>query len=252
MNNYLAICCIVKNEIDLNEWIEYHLNIGVDKIFIFDNNSDIPIKSNNPKVEVNIYKDYYKQMQCYADFIRNFTFDKIYYKWVAFIDCDEFIVCNNDLKSFLNQYENYGAIAINWQMFGSSWHKIRQNNILSNYLFKATSDNPVNKHVKCVVNMQYVIAKPYWNPHNFFYKDSKRAINSKFDIVSDAFSNEVCIDDIQLNHYYLKSWEDWLMKVERGRADLNEKRTEKEFFELEKEYNLIYDSKIFTKTLEIK
>ena len=34
-----AICAIAKNEnLYLKEWVEYHKNIGINKIFIYDNN----------------------------------------------------------------------------------------------------------------------------------------------------------------------------------------------------------------------
>ena len=36
----------------LQFWIQYHLGIGVDHIFIYDNESDTPIVVENPKVTV--------------------------------------------------------------------------------------------------------------------------------------------------------------------------------------------------------
>jgi len=35
----IAICAIVKNEnLYLRDWVEYHKNLGISKIFIYDNN----------------------------------------------------------------------------------------------------------------------------------------------------------------------------------------------------------------------
>lgn len=40
---YLAMCLVVKDqEDDLREWVDYHHSIGVEKFYIFDDNSSIP------------------------------------------------------------------------------------------------------------------------------------------------------------------------------------------------------------------
>ena len=40
----LALCCIVKDEDEyLQEWIKYHLKIGVQHFFIYDNESKTPV-----------------------------------------------------------------------------------------------------------------------------------------------------------------------------------------------------------------
>lgn len=40
---YLAMCLVVKNQgDDLREWVDYHRSIGVEKFYIFDDNSTIP------------------------------------------------------------------------------------------------------------------------------------------------------------------------------------------------------------------
>jgi hypothetical protein len=41
-DGYVGICAIVKNQYqDLREWIEYHQYIGVQKIYVYDNNSTV-------------------------------------------------------------------------------------------------------------------------------------------------------------------------------------------------------------------
>ena len=42
--NYLAICAIVKDENDyLPEWLDYHFRLGVEKIYLYDDDSLIPV-----------------------------------------------------------------------------------------------------------------------------------------------------------------------------------------------------------------
>ncbi len=41
---YLAICAIVKDQhLDLLEWIEWHRCLGVQRFYIYDNNSTVPL-----------------------------------------------------------------------------------------------------------------------------------------------------------------------------------------------------------------
>ena len=65
-----AICAIAKNENDyINEWCKYHLNLGFDEIYIFDNNKDM-IKDN---------KSFTTQYRCYHD-LKAQKVIKVYYK----------------------------------------------------------------------------------------------------------------------------------------------------------------------------
>ena len=41
---YIAICLIVRDQNeDLREWVMYHQAIGVEKFYIFDDNSSVPV-----------------------------------------------------------------------------------------------------------------------------------------------------------------------------------------------------------------
>lgn len=45
------------------------------------------------------------------------------HRWMGFIDADEFVVLTDgtpDLPTLLRDYEDHGALALNWRMFGSS------------------------------------------------------------------------------------------------------------------------------------
>ncbi len=53
VSEYLAICAIVKNEPDIVEWIEYHKRMGVEKFYIYDNNSAPPV--------INLISNYAKE-----------------------------------------------------------------------------------------------------------------------------------------------------------------------------------------------
>lgn len=51
-DGYVALCVIVKNQAaDLQEWLQYHRFIGVEKVYLYDNNSTVGY-SCAPKAEV--------------------------------------------------------------------------------------------------------------------------------------------------------------------------------------------------------
>ena len=66
-------------------------------------------------------------------------------KWLIIIDADEFILpkkCNT-LRHFLNDYNDFHALGINWIMFGSNNHlkkqfDYRMNMIIQKYILKHT------------------------------------------------------------------------------------------------------------------
>lgn len=122
----VAICAIAKREnLYVNEWVNYHLNLGFDKIYLYDNNDeDYPFVgnyiSNLDKVEIikwNIDSNrFINQELSYRHFIENYS---QLYDWVAFIDIDEFIHIDTlDVKDFLSRFSGEDNIALNWHIYG--------------------------------------------------------------------------------------------------------------------------------------
>ena len=75
MKYYLSLCCIIKNERNLEEFIIYYILLGVEHIYIYDNESNFPIKD---RLNSFFYKKYctiinypgkYKQIDAYNDCI---------------------------------------------------------------------------------------------------------------------------------------------------------------------------------------
>ena len=44
------------------------------------------------------------------------------FEWIAFLDVDEFLVLKNknDVNSWLNCYDKYDAVGVNWRYYGSN------------------------------------------------------------------------------------------------------------------------------------
>ena len=178
---YLSIAAIYKDEPDIKEWLEYHLLAGVERFYLYDNES-----SDNSKELLKPYIDkgivvyrYFPgncmQLPAYRDAVYNYKNET---EWMAIIDLDEYIVPvqEYDIKSVLRKYEQYPALGINWVMYDSNGHKVRPKNklIIEAYTRVCKDYNLEDNHqIKSIVKPAEV--KFIENPHFCFYKNKKTA-----------------------------------------------------------------------------
>jgi hypothetical protein len=224
----LCICCIIKDEDYLEEFIIFHYLQGVQHFFIYDNESKIPlIKRLNHYFYKKLctiidFPGKVKQMLAYNHCLINYGKDT---KWMAFIDGDEFILPKNDKKliDFLKYYESYSAIAINWIIFGSNFNDYKKNGLLlENYTL---CNNKIDGHFKTICKPNDV--KEITNPHFLILKETNNGyVDCKKNILNleQPFNFNYTTDIIQINHYWGKSYQELKTKIEKGRADNTEKR----------------------------
>ncbi len=222
---YLSIGAIFKNEKPyLKEWLEYHLLIGVERFYLYDNGStDNPLEVLEPyiKTGIVIYKQVSTpamQMPVYNDAIYK---SKNETKWLALIDLDEFIVPKEtkNLKIFLKKYEKYPSLCINWINFDSNGFKSKpQGLVIENYTRVYLNDNhPENLHVKTILQPLQVYSCN--NPHYAFYKNFKFGVNENYKKVFGPFTTKNSVSKIQINHYCSKSLEEYMLKLNKGHCD---------------------------------
>lgn len=233
----IAICaCIKDEEQNLEEWLDYHISIGVGKFYIYDNGSTDNTKKilgNYPGIKY-FYCEGPIQLPAYANCLQNANDD-----WVGFIDLDEFVVpMEKSLPEILENYDQYAGLAINWVIYGSSGHKIRPaGNVKDNYLYRSEYSFNINKHVKCFVKPK-LISFPT-TPHSFRCKENQ-IVNENFEPVNGPFSS-FSGNKIRINHYYCKSLEDFTNKIKRGRADSEINTRNFEQFQIH-DKNDVYDN----------
>jgi hypothetical protein len=214
-----ALVCIAKNEDHyIQEWIDYHLKLGFDKIIIYQNNWRWSGETENViKID---FDGELKQTPSYNHFIEHNLNN---YDWVAFFDVDEFLVLkkHNSIVEFLNDYNDYEAVGINWALFGNNGH----NKILDDYsvIKRFTKrQSSVNPHVKCIVKLH---RKFYMGVHSpdLNWVDTNKKLNY------GPFNSDGDYSIAQLNHYFCKTEEEFLLKCERGRSDITPKRNMSEY-----------------------
>lgn len=217
----IALVCIARNEDRyIDEWIDYHFKLGVDEIFIYENEWKSNVK--RERVHTIPFDGKSKQVYAYNDFIfrRSEGFE-----WVIFIDVDEFLCLNkhNSIQEFLRDYGNLpdeaDAIAINWMVFGDN-NAPSEGSVLERFTRRAIEPE---RNVKLIMklNGDRLMLGPH---HSYgFWIDT----NGYIGIGQNNFKG-TC-DVAQINHYYCKTKKEYDEKVERGRADWYIPRNDADF-----------------------
>lgn len=229
----LSVCAIVKNEAPyIEEWLNYHMLVGVKRFYIYDNESTDNLKEVlAPYIAQGlvIYKYYpgeAKQMSAYNECIKEY---KDMTEWLAFIDVDEFIIPTekDNIPEFLKEFKNCPGVGINWISFdGNGYKKQPDGGVLENYTRVHYDDQfSSNHHIKSIVRPTMV--EKYTNPHYAIYVDGENAVDENgaelkgctyCDVHPKAYTDVVSVNKIRINHYYCKSEEEYKAKLARGRA----------------------------------
>jgi hypothetical protein len=232
----LSICAIFKDDIPyLKEWIEFHLEQGVEHFYLYDNNPNpenlssihayiqnqvvdiIPWRfshQNNPVTWAHIQCDAY--MDCLKK-NRNCN-------WIAFIDTDEFLFSpkKENLRKILKNYEKFAGVCVNWVMYGTSGvDYIPENEKMLNLLvYRAPLDN---LHIKSIVQPKYVIGCR--SMHFFEMSDGKYSVTENKEHIYGPFSKTNSVNNLRINHYWSRD-KKFFEKVKIPRMIAREKTAE--------------------------
>lgn len=228
---HLTIVAIAKNESQyINEWLAYHKLQGVEKVFLYDNDSTDNLKEVLEPYIVDGFVEYneihgrYIQFKAYTNAINRY---RHLAKYMAFIDCDEFMmpVCSDMSlleiidNAFAND-NNAGGLGINWCIYGSSGHETKPEEglVMENYTHHSLINHERNYTIKSIVKPYCV--KGFSHPHYPEYKLGFYGINFQGEVIP-YWCNEISeYVGIRLNHYYCKSKEEYFKRISLGRADI--------------------------------
>ena len=126
----LAICAIASNEnLYLRDWVKYHIDLGVQKIILFDNS---PVDGDYPQQVIGDYiaerivsiihvrkegfNPFLLQEMCYTSAYKVCHND---FDFMVFIDIDEYLTLapGLSLDDFLNRFEDTDMIKLNWMCY---------------------------------------------------------------------------------------------------------------------------------------
>lgn len=250
--NYLSVVVIVKDEaLYIEEWLEYHIMLGVQKFYLYDNkSSDNLTQILQPYIKAGIVEYKYfpykgKQVLAYNDILEKARKETY---WLATIDVDEFIVPieNKSIPNFLKNYEQYAGVKINWIAYGSAGEKHwRKGLVMERFKKHERIDSPyLGKVVKTICNPRAVFKMDVHEP---FYFGFAVVVNSNRNSQKYYYMDiEQVYDKIRINHYCTKSYDECLLKINKGRVDGRGKYNSSmlELLELNDEYSDIMDKYI--------
>lgn len=213
-----VIVCVAKNEERyIREWVDYHLKLGFDHIYVYKNDWGYHI--GNKKVTEIDFNGSCQQVNAYNHFISHYGHTCT---WAAFIDVDEYICLrkHSHIKLFLNEFHFLDTIAMNWRLFGDNGHTLPNDGVVNRFTKTSISGN---MHIKMLIK-----------PTSDVHFESPHSTNKQWVSVNGAkgegpFNHSWNYDIIQLNHYFCKTKAEFQEKIDKGRPDIDSKRTMKEF-----------------------
>jgi hypothetical protein len=218
----LAVGAIFRNEARyLPEWIEFHRQQGVERFYLYENNStdswEQTLAPYRDVVELQRWPDDPGQFSAYTDCVRRHRWDT---RWLALIDLDEFLFSptGQRLPEVLRRFRWVAAVAVNERFYGPSGHKQPPiAPVVESYTRRAPDDHPGNRLVKSII-FPAATALPVQNPHHCSYYGL--SVGEHGDRTSGAFRDPHTADLLRINHYWTRSYAEWQDKLTRPRADV--------------------------------
>jgi len=217
----LSISAIMKNEgAYIKEWLDYHILVGVQKFYLYDNDStDNTVEILKPYIDKGIVEYTFfpgkcKQQLAYIDCVNKHAQDT---KWMAIIDLDEFLVPvhHKTLIDFLNTLpSNFAQLIVAWVQYGSSGHKHKQPGLLmENY--KRHADKSWG--IKSIINPR--LALKLTNPHQqmvagFTINEDGKKVGR----IHQSAYGLVPHNKLRCNHYVTKSFDEYVARMNQGSA----------------------------------
>jgi len=235
-----SICLIIRDENEyLEEWLKWHIGQGVQHFYIYDHGSKQPvsefIKALDSKITDMITVIDWSgshdnaQPDAYNNCLRRFGKDN---KWLGFIDADEHVrvKTGQKLPEFLKNYEDHAGLFAVWLTYHANGQKYKSNLPLRQRFQKITPVRTWSDRMGKVFVQPSRMKDMYI--HNGHVQEGYRIVGEYKDKVPDgqiwkerATTELICVD-----HYYTKSYEEWLEKLQRGSCHAHYLRKYHEFF----------------------
>lgn len=223
---YLTVCAIAKNEGPyFKEWIEWHRRQGVEKFYIYDNGSTDETQEvlapyiESGLVDYTFFPGQKKQLAAYDDCFERHRLEA---RWIAVIDLDEFIVPIKDrnIPEFLHRMEHFSVVEINWLVYGSGGAKTKKpGGVMERFRCHSLPEHRLNTHVKSIADPRRVCTMT--GCHEAARLSGRAADSHGMPLKKGFRDRKPQQDVIRINHYAVKSYEEFLAKRARGRARIN-------------------------------
>lgn len=218
---------------NVQEWLVYHLLMGVQKIMIFDDSVPESIEQVSFHLAIQPFVDlgyvvihdvpeserwHAKEIEVNNYFLQEYGSE---YEWVGFIGSDEFIVLHQKkcLTSFLSNYTDFGGVVLQWRIFspvGVPYHDQKRTHFEQ---YQYTQKQVIRRHVKSIVQPKYVKTM---HQHHATYKDNW-AVNFRKDRVDGPFNAALGTEEFsvaELRHFWLQDMQFAFFEKVCGLSDM--------------------------------
>jgi hypothetical protein len=245
----------------LREWIEFHMLVGFERFYLYDNNSDDNhLEILEPYIAEGIvvlehwpiapgqhlaYEDCLAKQRQEADRRRRHNPDirPDEARWIAFFDIDEFLFSPTGVpvSKVLEDFEWHPAVVVNVHVFGTSGHTTEPEGFVIEHYSRRAHDSQNGLVVKCIVDPR--MTYHCFGSHAFLYMaevDEYRGakfpepvfapidpVNERHEPITIRHTTpDLAYDLLRINHYWTKSEDVYREKWTRLRGDTGELRTQ--------------------------
>lgn len=234
---YLTLGSCLKNEEEyIEDFIKYHRKVGVEHFVFFDrefnklnrligNEKDIEI-IHFPEIEGNNHQEAFGQL---------IKYNQGKTKWLALIDADQALVPikYKNIKNIMQEYEDFSSVQINWKAFGSNGAMKKEiGSVYERFTKCAPANSKYSYPTQFICQPDRTLSIKVEEPHypclpagEISVNTNKEEINSNKIVPMNpktpkTFQIPALYDVMWVAHYTNKSYEEFLIKNARGRADI--------------------------------
>lgn len=231
----VILCCIaLDEELYLDEWIVYYLyGVGFDAIEIYDNSVEHKLQHKlrkyGSRVHVTHWPGKKQQIPAYEDMRKRLELAGDTTTWVAFFDCDEFLVLkkHSTIQDLVEDFSKAPGVFIPWFVFGDSKRAAyTPEPVTERFLYRGAQPH-LGKTICRPSAMSFI------DVHIATGKDHprERVVDTDWAPVDHVFvdGQRYATDVAVLHHYFGKTREEFEKKRLRGKISSLDLRSVQEF-----------------------
>ena len=238
-----TLCTCARMEEDsIVEWVEYHLTLGFDHIYVYSNDDNhdtllsvlLPFLAPNNKYVTYIHcAEKGAQFKMYCDFLKYHGYKS---KYICFLDQDEYIVLKkySSISALTSDYRDFDSIEMNWMIYGNSYYSNRpKGGVLNNYKYRKEKIDVHTKHISkssaffngpigpgfhhslnLIGNKKITNIMPQIKPFSTYFLVNDEEKANHRNAVEDLSLKY--LDELYIAHFAIKSENDFIKRIERG------------------------------------
>lgn len=218
----LTAVLLIKDENEyLPEWLVWHTGIGIEHFYIYDDSRESSVRDVlGDYAPLCTVRDatryhYHLQFEAYLDALRRFGGEN---EWMAFIDTDEFLrsVDGTPIVSILHTMpDNAAAVLCPWIVYNANGQIKKKPGPVRERFTQAVPWLEKMPCWKSIVRPALVASMTAHSPIKI--SDGTVLVDAYGRAVEDKYA--LPADKLVVDHYYTKSYEEWLDRLPKGSCD---------------------------------